>query len=357
MVKIGMLLPEERMVEPARKIIEENHLDVVYLEAVHTVDAVNKARVAVETGAHILVARGYQAKLIKEYTNIPVVEIRFHAQEIGLLIQKAKTILKKAHPHIALIAFENMLCDMSYMEQLFDIRLDVIYLKRIEEAESIIADFEERPDLIIGGEGTCRAAETMGYSTLFYQSTGESLKEALLAAKNASYAAESEKRNTAQFETVLDTSFNGIIKVNAEGKVIVVNKLVENLLGKNSEDLVGKSLTEILPGIDSLLIENILSGKSESYSTSVSVRKKTWMAMIAPIQYDNQITGAIRLQEQFCLFRSWQTIQKRPRISREICYCMDLRRRPNLKIFRQRMHRCEKCLKLRKCMPCLNTQL
>lgn len=292
MVKIGMLLPEERMVEPARKIIEENHLDVVYLEAVHTVDAVNKARIAVEAGAHILVARGYQAKLIKEYTNIPVVEIRFHAQEIGLLIQKAKTILKKEHPHIALIAFENTLCDMSYMEQLFDIRLDVIYLKRIEEAESIIADFEERPDLIIGGEGTCRA-ETMGYSTLFYQSTEESLKEALLAAKNASYAAESEKRNTAQFETVLDTSFNGIIKVNAEGKVIVVNKLVENLLGKNSEELVGKSLTEILPGIDSLLIENILSGKSESYSTSVSVRKKTWMAMIAPIQYDNQITGAI----------------------------------------------------------------
>ena len=48
MVKIGMLLPEERMVEPARKIIEENHLDVVYLEAVHTVDAVNKARIAVE---------------------------------------------------------------------------------------------------------------------------------------------------------------------------------------------------------------------------------------------------------------------------------------------------------------------
>ena len=293
MVKIGMLLPEERMVEPARKIIEENHLDVVYLEAVHTVDAVNKARVAVEAGAHILVARGYQAKLIKEYTNIPVVEIRFHAQEIGLLIQKAKTILKKAHPHIALIAFENMLCDMSYMEQLFDIRLDVIYLKRIEEAESIIADFEERPDLIIGGEGTCRAAETMGYSTLFYQSTEESLKEALLAAKNASYAAESEKRNTAQFETVLDTSFNGIIKVNTEGKIIVVNKLIENLLGKNSDEVVGQYLTDVLPGIDSMLINNILSGKSENYSTSVSVRKKTWMAMIAPIQYDNQITGAI----------------------------------------------------------------
>ena len=59
MVKIGMLLPEERMVEPARKIIEENHLDVVYLEAVHTVDAVNKARIAVEAGAHILHFESY----------------------------------------------------------------------------------------------------------------------------------------------------------------------------------------------------------------------------------------------------------------------------------------------------------
>ena len=53
-----------------RKIIEENHLDVVYLEAVHTVDAVNKARIAVETGAHILVARGYQAKLILSLIHI-----------------------------------------------------------------------------------------------------------------------------------------------------------------------------------------------------------------------------------------------------------------------------------------------
>lgn len=293
MVKIGMLLPEERMIEPARKIIEENQMEVVYLKAIHTVDAVNEARNAIEAGAHILVARGYQAKMIKDYTHIPVVEIRFHAQEIGLLIQKAKTIIKKKHPYIVLIAFENMLCDMSYMEQLFDIHFDVIYMNRIEEAEEIIAGMEECPDLIIGGEETCRAAQTMGYSTLYYQSTEESLREALLGAKNASYAAESEKRNMAQFETMLDTSFNGIIKVNAEGKIIVVNKLVENLLGQDSEEVVGKNLTQVLPEINSVLIENILSGKSESYSTSVNVRKKAWMVMIAPIQYDGQITGAI----------------------------------------------------------------
>lgn len=288
-----MLLPEERMIEPAKRIIEENKLDVAYIKAVHTVDAVNEARNAVEAGAHILVARGYQAKLIKQYTNIPVVEMRFHVQEIGLLIQKAKTIVKKEHPYIVLIAFENMLCDLSYVEELFHVRFKVIYLNRIEEAEGIIAGLEEAPDIIIGGEGTCRAAETIGYPAIFYQSTEESLQEALLAAKNASYAAESEKLNSAQFETVLDTSFNGIIKVNAEGRIIVINKLVENLLGRNNEEVVGMNLTEVFPEIDSTMVGKVLSGQSEGYSTSISMRKKSWMVLVAPIQYDGKITGAI----------------------------------------------------------------
>lgn len=288
-----MLLPEERMIEPAKRIIEENKLDVAYIKAVHTVDAVNEARNAVEAGAHILVARGYQAKLIKQYTNIPVVEMRFHVQEIGLLIQKAKTIVKKEHPYIVLIAFENMLCDLSYVEELFHVRFKVVYLNRIEEAEGIIAGLEEAPDIIIGGEGTCRAAETIGYPAIFYQSTEESLQEALLAAKNASYAAESEKLNSAQFETVLDTSFNGIIKVNAEGRIIVINKLVENLLGRNNEEVVGMNLTEVFPEIDSTMVGKVLSGQSEGYSTSISMRKKSWMVLVAPIQYDGKITGAI----------------------------------------------------------------
>lgn len=288
-----MLLPEERMIEPAKRIIEENKLDVAYIKAVHTVDAVNEARNAVEAGAHILVARGYQAKLIKQYTNIPVVEMRFHVQEIGLLIQKAKTIVKKEHPYIVLIAFENMLCDLSYVEELFHVRFKVIYLNRIEEAEGIIAGLEEAPDIIIGGEGTCRAAETIGYPAIFYQSTEESLQEALLAAKNASYAAESEKLNSAQFETVLDTSFNGIIKVNAEGRIIVINKLIENLLGRNNEEVVGMNLTEVFLEIDSTMVGKVLSGQSEGYSTSISMRKKSWMVLVAPIQYDGKITGAI----------------------------------------------------------------
>ncbi len=294
MSKIGMLLPEKGMEEKARKIVAESKTDVVYLKAIATVDAVNEARLAVEAGAHIIIARGYQAQLIKQYTHIPLVEMRLQPQEIGLLIQQAKILVKKEHPVIAILAFENMLADLSYMEELFGVTLKIEYLDRIEDAVQRIRDMQdEMVDVIIGGEITCQAAERLGYPSLFYQSTEESLREALKTAENMAFALEVEKQNTAQFETVLDTSFNGIIKVNAEGKIIVINKMVENLLGRSKEEVIGLPLEQIFPQIETEIVDKILSGATESYSTSISVRNKAWMLLMAPIQYDDIITGAI----------------------------------------------------------------
>ena len=98
-----------------------------------------------------------------------------------------------------------------------------------------------------------------------HEATDESIREALTAAADLARVAESEKLNTAQFETVLDTSFNGIIKLNTAGNIIVINKMIENLIGKDEEEVVGLPVEEILPNVDRSRIESILEGKSESY--------------------------------------------------------------------------------------------
>ena len=97
-----------------------------------------------------------------------------------------------------------------------------------------------------------------------YEATDESIRAALTAAADLARVAESEKLNTAQFETVLDTSFNGIIKLNTAGNIIVINKMIENLIGKDEED-VDLPVEEILTNVDRSRIESILEGKSESY--------------------------------------------------------------------------------------------
>lgn len=294
MVKIGMLLPEADMVPMAEKVVKDMNVEIACLKAISSVDVVNEARLAVEAGAKIVIARGYQAKMIKQYTNIPLIEMKLHAQEIGLLLQKAKLMVKKEHPVIALIAFVNMLCDVSYMEELFGVTLKVAVMKRSEETPGILDKMEAyHPDLVIGGEITCNEAERRGYLTLFYRATEESIKEALESARAMAFATEIEKQNTAQFETVLDTSFNGIVKVNMHGNIIVVNKLVEKLIGKEKEDVVGCALTEVFPQIDMDLVGRILKGESENLSTSISLGNKAFMLLMAPIEYDEVINGAI----------------------------------------------------------------
>ncbi len=60
MVKIALLVPNKKMLEIASSIAEEQHICVEYMKEIQTVDAVKEARLAIESGAHIIVARGYQ---------------------------------------------------------------------------------------------------------------------------------------------------------------------------------------------------------------------------------------------------------------------------------------------------------
>lgn len=294
MTRIAVLLPYKDMAEMARRVIDENHDRIEYVKVIESENAVNEARIAAEQGADIIIARGYQAQLIKNYTNIPVVEMRFHAQEIGLLIQRAKKLSRKERPVIGLAAFENMLCDLSRMEELFGVRLLISYIDRIEEVPDILHDMRrEGTDCVIGGDTVCQEAEKIGCYSVKFTATEESVRDAMERAKSMAYAVENEKRNTAQFETMLDTSFNGIIKINSDGRIIAINRLVENLLGKDMEEVKGEMLYDVFPQIDKWVVDAILTGERENCSSSIEIRGRSWMFLAAPIQFDEQIAGAI----------------------------------------------------------------
>ena len=294
MVKIGILLPEENLLETTKKIVEEKQLEVVYLKVVQTENAVREARKAMDAGAHILVARGYQALRLKEALRIPVVEIRFTAQEIGLIIQKAKEKCRKEKPVIALVTVKNMLSDLSHLEELLGVKLLIRTMNHLGEVDAVLqAIGKYDPEIIIGGTATCEKAEKLGYQTIIYQATEESVREALTSAEHMALAIDSEKQNEAQFETILDSSFNGIIKVDKQARILAVNRHIENLIGRGEEDVEGCHLQEIIPSFELEPLFYVLEGKRDTYTTSIEIRGRAWMLTIAPIRYDERITGAI----------------------------------------------------------------
>ena len=295
MSKIAILLPKEYMLEQARNVIREDELDIDILKVIKTSDSVYEARQAVEQGAEVVLARGVQAAFIRQYTNIPVAELTLTGQEIGLMIASAKKkVPDKKCPQIALIGFKNMFSDTTYADELFDIRLKFYDITAIEQAaEKVDLAIQDGADVLLGGDTVNALAAQKGIPAQFIDSTEESIRSAIGVAKKMILTAEAEKNFTAQFETVLDNSYNGILEIDENKEIMIVNRAGEELFHKKASQLEGTALEKVIPELEQRYIDDVLSGKRDSFMTSVYVAGVPMMLTAAPIQYENKIRGAI----------------------------------------------------------------
>ena len=295
MSKIAILLPKEYMLEQASNVIREDELDIDILKVIKTSDSVYEARQAVEQGAEVVLARGVQAAFIRQYTNIPVAELTLTGQEIGLMIASAKKkVPDKKCPQIALIGFKNMFSDTTYADELFDIRLKFYDITAIEQAaEKVDLAIQEGADVLLGGDTVNALAAQKGIPAQFIDSTEESIRSAIGVAKKMILTAEAEKNFTAQFETVLDNSYNGILEIDENKEIMIVNRAGEELFHKKASQLEGTALEKVIPELEQRYIDDVLSGKRDSFMTSVYVAGVPMMLTAAPIQYENKIRGAI----------------------------------------------------------------
>lgn len=283
------------MLEQARNVIREDELDIDILKVIKTSDSVYEARQAVEQGAEVVLARGVQAAFIRQYTNIPVAELTLTGQEIGLMIASAKKkVPDKKCPQIALIGFKNMFSDTTYADELFDIRLKFYDITAIEQAaEKADLAIQEGADVLLGGDTVNALAAQKGIPAQFIDSTEESIRSAIGVAKKMILTAEAEKNFTAQFETVLDNSYNGILEIDENKEIMIVNRAGEELFHKKASQLEGTALEKVIPELEQRYIDDVLSGKRDSFMTSVYVAGVPMMLTAAPIQYENKIRGAI----------------------------------------------------------------
>ena len=294
MAKIAILLPRQTILEYARKVLQEKNLTVPILKVVDNASAVAQAKSAMEAGCQIIIARGLQALMIKAQTNVPVVEMTMSTQEVGLMIQKAKKVLKKEHPIIGIIGFTNMFGNMEYLEEIFEFTLKIYLISSLEEVrDTIHRAINEGVEMVIGGLNVTQTAFEMGFPCLFIETREDSIRYALDIAEKMEEVLDAEHHNNSQLETIFDTSFNGIVKINACGEIVAVNKMIENLLEKKAETVVGFPIETIFIGLDIENIKRILDGTDEVYSSSAYIGNKLFMIMGAPIKYDGNYIGAI----------------------------------------------------------------
>lgn len=298
MGKIVLLVPREEMLHQAHNILQERTKgkphSTVEMRVIRTGDAVTEARNAIASGASILIARGLQASLMKQYTNVPVVEIVITAQEMALLVTKAKQIVGKDCPTIAVVGFQNMFCDMTYFEQIYHIKLKTYYAQKSTELEEKAREAAaDGVDLVIGGDVAVNEAKRAGIPSLFLSITEDSLRMAFAMAENLDFAMGAEKKSNARLETLLDYSFNGVINLDSDGIVTAVNPIMEELLGKKKEELNGNPIETVIPDLEEEAVKQVLRGQQESSALFLRLGNSSVFAVLAPVRVGDETEGAI----------------------------------------------------------------
>lgn len=294
MGKIALLVSRDEMLYQAHNILQEKSYNIGEMRVIKTEDAVSEARQSHAGGATIIIARGLQASLIKQYTDIPVAELVITAQEMALLVIRAKQILKKTNPVIGVVGFQNMFCDMSYFDTIYEIDLRTYFTKKGSQLEAIAKQaVDDGVDLIIGGDTAVEVAGQYGIPSLFLSITEDSMRNAFEMAERMDFAMGAEKRNNAQIETLLDYSFYGVTRIDADGVIADINPVMADILGVKKEQIQGKKVKQIYRELDEESLRQVLADGNESYSLFMQINKTSIFAIVAPILIDGKVDGAI----------------------------------------------------------------
>lgn len=295
MAKIHVLVPNQELADYALQIIAEEKMDSCQVEVIRTSHAVQAARNAIGEGANVIVARGLQADFIREYTKVPLVNISMTGQEVGLLVEEAKQLTGKEHPVIAFVGHYTMFPDSSYMNEIFHARLFFYTYEDRSRIETIVQKaVTEGTDVIIGGERVLKCMQQYPHiQSLFLRTREDSLRKALHVARRMVYTSQVEKENHAQFLTVLETVYNGVLKVDTEKNVTAANHAAAWILNRTEAAFIGRKLYEVMEQLEESYLERVLSGEREILTTTMLISRESYMISIAPIAYDGGITGAI----------------------------------------------------------------
>jgi len=291
MAKFAFILPREEMVAPARRFAQDLGMEVVLNISIITARAEETALRAKELGADIVVARGRQASIIKETVDLPLVEIRLTGQEIAMLLHKARQLVAHIQqPRIGIVTNRNMIGDIRYFDEVLKVKASTYFVDDESElerqAEQAVAD---GMDVVMGGDFVNEFCHRRGWRTLFLDGTEDSIRSSLSLAQGVGAAMDVERNNTAHMQTLLAYSFNGIIELDQNGMITLVNDMACKILDKERTLLVGVPLTQLMPQEDAEEFEGVLSAGGELYFASLKVNGVNVIANAA-----NVVEGSLR---------------------------------------------------------------
>ncbi len=284
--KIALIAPYDGLKTIADQVINEKKLNIT--TAIGDMSGgVLEARKAKKKGKKVVISRGGTARVIKEYVDIPVVEIKVTGYDLLRVLNK----YKDAKKNIAVVGYDNVVSGAKAISGIlgFDIKYFPV-LKEDEVEKNIEIAYEFGMELIIGDTIAVRMAKKKGIGYELIRSGKEAILNSIEESKKLYEAIEIEREKNQRNRILLDFLNEGVIAADKDGRIITYNPMAEKIFGLPKENVINRKACDIIP--NTRIHEVIKTGKAE-----LGDIQSTNNAVIAtnrvPITLEDEVKGVV----------------------------------------------------------------
>lgn len=211
-----------------------------------------------EPEVDVVISRGGTADYIAHHYDVPVILVNTSPFDIIECCYEAK----KYSDHIAITSFAKPYIGLRLLEKVMGITItEVIFTKQEELDEKISALAEMSNCCVVGGGPSVVAAKRFGLFNVFLSTGKNTIRDALVRAMEMANLRRDERRKAYRLKTILDNIYDGIIAVDSQGKVEIINYSAERILGITGADVLGKDVKDAV--LNTRLDEVIKTGEAE----------------------------------------------------------------------------------------------
>ncbi|MBC7189365.1 PrpR N-terminal domain-containing protein, partial [Candidatus Aerophobetes bacterium] len=245
-MKIGVVAPYFNLALLAKKMQSQFCLEI---EEGDLKEGVKKAIELQKKGVKAIVTRGGTALLIKSspQVHLPVIEIKVTGYDLLEALTKAKNMKGKT----AIIGFPNVISGGRKIAKCLNLDISYFEIKEEKEVDEYLLKLKELGiKNVIGDHIVIEKAKLYGMETVLIESGEEAVKAALEEAENTVRAIDEEVKKAKRYKTILDSIHDGIIVLDENRRISVINRQVEYLLGIEENLILNKKLNYILKEVD-----------------------------------------------------------------------------------------------------------
>ena len=291
--RICIISPSKALADRAEELTKGLVQSIgVYYAGLDDAPAIGKE--LVNNGAEILISRmGTRAKLQKS-VSVPVVNIPVLLSDYLDFIQKSTNL----DGFVAFFSYDSIPTDLITMCRFLNIDIRNYPFENEQEAKTrVIQAAEDGAKLFVGYSLTKKTADELKLPYVYLDSTEKSILEAienateLLKVKDKEKTMLEEKQEQIErFKAVFRGTHEGILSIDAYGRIDTINSIAEDILDISSSEAYGRPLSDFT---NNLALNDTLVSGIPKIDRLLEINGKMVVSSAVPIKVGEQKRGAV----------------------------------------------------------------